>query len=348
MGEIRRFVIVWVAFVVGLGCLPVVGYGQAVREWSGSAWTRVNGAAGLRGESDALAAMYGWVSSVPSPAVDVIPAAKQVTEQQSFVVTVQVGGELGAPAPTGTVELFAGSLRLSGVLDAGGAAAFTVPGGVLAAGTDLLTASYTPDAASASYYSAATGEAQVVVNAEPAYFSIVAPAMTIERGAITGNTVAVTVYPYRGFTGVVNLTAAVTGTPRVVHDLPRLSFGSTNPVNIVGGAAGTAILTVTTTGSGGVIAGGAAGTAAETGGGVMLAALLWMTWPVRKKRWMQRRWVRTLHSIEVGVFSLWLMGCGVTGQPEASVGTTPGTYTVTVTGAAAGVSSTGAFTITVR
>jgi hypothetical protein len=291
--------------------------------------------------------MNGWIANVPSPAVSVIPAATQVTEQQSFVVTVQVASAPGAPAPTGTVELYAGSLRLSGGLDGGGAAVLTVPGGVLAVGTEMLTASYTPDAASAAYYSAASGQAQVVVYAEPAYFSIAAPAITLASGAITGNTVAVSVHPYQGFTGVVDLTAAVTSAPRVVHDLPRLSFGATNPVSIVGGAPGTATLTVTTTGNGGLIAEGGTGTAAAPGG-AMLAALLLMTWPVRKKSWMQHRWRRAVHSIAVGVLSLWLMGCGVTGQPEASVGTTPGTYTVTVTGSAAGVSSTGAFTITVR
>ncbi len=341
MGNIRIFVIVLVTVLVCVVSLPVVVRGRVAR----SRGATVTGASGV---SDALAAMYGWVSSLPSPAVHVIPAATQVTVEQSFVVTVQVASEPGAPTPTGTVDLYAGSLALSGALDAGGSTALTVPGGVLAVGTDVLTAGYTPDAASESYYSASTGQAEVVVNAEPAYFSIAAPGITIARGAVMGKTVAVTVYPCRGFSGVVDLTAAVTGAPRIVHDLPRLSFGSTNPVSVVGGAAGTATLTVTTRGSSGLIAYGGAGSAAAPGGGGMPVALLLMTWPVRKKRWMRKRWMRALHSIGVGVFSLWLMGCGVTGQPGAGVGTTRGRYTVTVTGVAAGVSSSGALTITVR
>jgi hypothetical protein len=63
---------------------------------------------------------------------------------------------------------------------------------------------------------------------------------------------------------------------------------------------------------------------------------------------MQRRAMRALHTVAVAVLSLWLMGCGAPGQVDAGTGTTPGNYTVTVTGVAAGISSTGQFTVTVR
>lgn len=295
-----------------------------------------------------VGSMYGLVSGVSSPTVDVIPAATNVTEQQSFVVAVQVASEPGVPGPTGTVALRAGSFRGSVPLEAGGEAAVTVPGGVLTAGTDVLTASYTPDVASAPYYGEGSGEAMVVVYPEPAYFSIAALAITIASGDTTGTTVTVTVTPYRGFSGWVNLTASITGAPRQVYDLPRLSFGATSPVRIADGTAGRARLTISTGGNAGLAAEGEWGIPAAPAGGAMLVALMMLTWPVRRKKWMQRRTMRMLHTGAVALFSLWLMGCGASGPLGTGTGTTPGNYTVTVTGVAGGVSSTGEFKVTVR
>lgn len=345
MGKIRRCVIAGVTIAFCADLLLPVGHAQMARP---SMKAHAERRASFRNTEDsALVAYYGWIANVPSPAVTVVPAATSVTEQQSFVVTVQVAGETGVPAPTGTVVLYAGNFQTSAALS-GGEASLTVPGGVLTAGTNVLTASYTPDAASSLYYGGASGRADVVVHPAPAYFGIAGSAITLSRGQVTGNTVAVTVHPYRGFTGVVDLTAAITSAPKVVHDLPTLSFGSTNPVRIVGASAGTAILTITTTGSGGSIADGGPGSPFGSSGGVAFAVLVVMTWPVRRRKWMRHRWMRSLHLIAVGVFSLWLMGCGVTAKTGGDGGTTPGNYTVTVTGSATGVSSTGAFTVTVR
>lgn len=288
------------------------------------------------------------VGAQSAPAVSVIPAASNVTVQQSFAVTVQVASAQGAPAPTGTVELSAGSFSVSAALGAGGEAALTVPGGALAAGTDVLTASYTPDAASAAYYGGATGQAAVVVYPEPSYFSIAAPGLTIAGGDTGGNTVEVKVEPYRGFAGVVTLTAAITGTPKVVHDLPRLSFGSTNPVSIGGGVAGTAVLTVMTTGGRSLAGGVDGGLPLGPAGGATLAGILLLSWPLRNRRWMRYRTMRALHVMGVVLLSLGLMGCGVQGGAAAVQGTTPGSYIVTVTGAAKGASATGQFVVTVQ
>lgn len=300
-----------------------------------------------------LMAMYAWATEAASPTVSVIPAATNVTEQQSFGVTVEVADESGAPEPTGTVVLYAGSYHMSGTLGDGGEVTLTVPGGVLAAGEDVLTASYTPDAASAPYYGESSGQTQVVVYPEPSYFSIAAPAMTVARGAVTGNSIPVMVEPYRGFTGQVTLTAAITGAPKLVSDLPTLSFGATNPVEITGSAAGTAVLTVSTVGMVGLMAGSGQGLPLAPAGGVMLAGLLMLTWPTRQKKWMREGWMRhgvtrALYVAAVGMMSLSLMGCGAQKTPVSETGTTPGNYTVTVTGVAAGISSTGRFMITVQ
>ncbi len=300
------------------------------------------------GAMDMSALMYAWGTAAASPAVDVVPATNHVTVQQSFAVTVKVASEAGAPDPTGTVTLYAGGYAVSTALGADGEAALTVPGGVLAAGTDVLTASYVPDPASAVYYDGASGQASVTVYPEPAYFSIAAPALTLRQGAATGNTVAVTVHPYRGFTGLVRLTAAITGTPRRVHDVPVLSFGATNPVRITGATPGRAMLTITTT-AGGELAAGRAGDAAAPEGGAVLAGLLLLTWPAgRKRRGLRTKRTRILYLAVVAACSLGLMGCGVQAGSGQASGTTPGDYTVTITGVSQGVSATGQFIFKVR
>ena len=223
-----------------------------------------------------------------------------------------------------------------------------LPARALPAGTVGLLASYTPGTASASDYAAASGQAEVVVYPSPSYFLIAAPAMTISRGSTTGNTVQVKVRPYRGFTGRVTLTAAITGSPKIVHDLPRLSVGLTNPVNITGDSAGVAVLTVSTTGNVNVLARGEPGIPVSPGGGAMLAGLLLLTFPLGRKKWRQHRAVRMLYVAAVVVFSLGLMGCGFQGGLGSGQGTTPGKYTVTITGAAEGVSATGQLVVTVH
>lgn len=302
----------------------------------------------VAGDGAALATMYAWAAPASSPAVTVIPAATNVTVLQSFAVKVKVGSEPGAPDPTGTVVLHAGGYNVSTALQAGGEATLTVPGGVLATGSNVLTAIYTPDAASAGYYGGGSGQAVVIVYPEPSYFSIAAPAITILRGAATGNTVRVAVQPYRGFTGLVTLTAAITGAPRLVHDLPTLSFGATSPVRIVGDSAGTAILTVTTTGNAGLASGNGPEIPLAPAAGSMLAGVLLLIWPANRKRWRQSGMQRALHVTAVAACSIWLLGCGIQGRFISSAGTTPGNYTVTVIGNSEGVSATGQFVVTVR
>lgn len=80
----------------------------------------------------------------------------------------------------------------------------------------------------------------------------------------------------------------------------------------------------------------------------MLAGLLLLTFPVGRKKWRQHRAMRMLYVAAVVVFSMGLMGCGFQGGYGAGQGTTPGKYTVTITGVAKGVSATGQLVVTVR
>jgi hypothetical protein len=63
------------------------------------------------------------------------------------------------------VVLSSGSYTSSATTLSSGSATITIPAGSLAAGTDTLTAKYTPDSASSSTYDSASGTAPVTVNA---------------------------------------------------------------------------------------------------------------------------------------------------------------------------------------
>ena len=233
-----------------------------------------------------------------------------------------------------------------------GAATIVIPAGSLDLGTDTLTASYTPDAASSSTYNNSAGSTPVTVTtpANPA-FAITGTAVSVAPGATTGNTSTISVGPAGGFTGSVVLTAAITSSPAGAVAPPNLSFGSTSPVNIAGTTAGTATLTIGTTAAQGSTCSTAQLTRQRvpwyTGGGSILASLLLFGIPARRRGWRSTLGMLLL---------LFAMASGVTAcgggttvcNAIAIASTTRGTYTVTVTGTSGAITETGTFTLTVE
>jgi hypothetical protein len=105
--------------------------------------------------------------SLTTPTVTVTPSSSSITTLQTTLqtlsVTVTVSGGSGAPTATGLVTLTSGSYTsIAGALS-GGSATINVPAGSLEAGTDTLTATYTPDSNSSSIYAAAIGTTSVTV-----------------------------------------------------------------------------------------------------------------------------------------------------------------------------------------
>jgi hypothetical protein len=96
-----------------------------------------------------------------APKVMVTPASGSITTAQSLVVGVTVFGASGVP--TGTVTVSSGKYTSSAATLSAGAAAITIPAGSLAAGSDVLSANYTPDSASTATYFSASGTAPVAV-----------------------------------------------------------------------------------------------------------------------------------------------------------------------------------------
>jgi hypothetical protein len=95
--------------------------------------------------------------------VSVTPSTLSPATTQPLAVNVVVSAATiaGYPAPTGTVTLTSGSYSSSAVTLSGGTAVVSLPASTLAAGTDTLTVSYTPDT---STYASSAGSASLTVS----------------------------------------------------------------------------------------------------------------------------------------------------------------------------------------
>jgi hypothetical protein len=99
------------------------------------------------------------------PTVTVTPASGSISTTQTLSVTVTVAGKNPTPVPTGVVTLSSGGYSSATTTLTGGTATITIPAGVLAAGSDTLTAIYAPDQAASTTYGDGAGFATVMVTA---------------------------------------------------------------------------------------------------------------------------------------------------------------------------------------
>jgi hypothetical protein len=115
---------------------------------------------------------------VVTPAVTVTPASASIDTQQALNVTVAVNGGTGNPTPTGSVTLSGGAYTSAVTALANGSATINIPGGTLVAGSDTLTASYTPNTASTANFATASGSAGLTVTR-------ITPTVTVTPASIT-------------------------------------------------------------------------------------------------------------------------------------------------------------------
>jgi len=113
---------------------------------------------------DAFIDSYGTEAGKMKPTVQVTPSPTSVTTAQSLNVNVTVSGGSGNPTATGTVTLTGGGYTSSAVTLTSGAATIPIAAGALAAGSDTLTVSYTPDSNSIETYFTATGTVSIAVS----------------------------------------------------------------------------------------------------------------------------------------------------------------------------------------
>jgi hypothetical protein len=279
---------------------------------------------------------------VGSVTVSVVPSSSTISSTQALPVTINVSAGSGSPTPTGVVWVDSGGYMSPITPLVAGSATITIPGGTLAPGVDILEATY-----GNGNYASASGQASVTVTGPPG-FMINGTAVTVLSGATTGNTSTIFVTPANGFTGNVTLTAAVTSSPANAQDPPTLSFGGTSSVDITGSNAGTATLTISTTAP--VVCSQAQQTHREvpwyTGGGAILGCLMLFGMSARRRRW--RAAFGMLALLIIVAASLLACGGGTSICNNINPGTTPGIYTLTVTGTSGSTTATGTVTLTVQ
>ena len=183
----------------------------------------------------------------------------------------------------------------------------------------------------------------------PPTFTIAGTAVSVAPGSTTGNTSIVTVTPQAGFTGTVDLTCAFT--TNAATDPATCSLSPTSLTGFTGTSPQTVTLTINTT---------AEVTALNqarkffwpSAGGAALALLMLFGIPARRRSWRAM----------LGAFALLFLlaggavacggggsGGGGGGGGGGNAGTTPGTYSVTVTGTSGSTSVTSAaITVTVQ
>jgi sugar lactone lactonase YvrE len=172
------------------------------------------------------------------------------------------------------------------------------------------------------------------------YFSLITGSpLSLAPGATTGNTSQVAVTPWYNFAGAVSLSCTIT--PVAASDPASCSVTPT--VSISGVDAVNAMVTVTTT---------AASTQSRLAPlrwphspAAVLACILLFVIPVRRRRWL------AMFGCSLLLFAVASCGgssnTGNTGPPP-NPGTTPGIYTVTVTGVSGSLTETGTVALTVQ
>jgi hypothetical protein len=201
----------------------------------------------------------------------------------------------------------------------------------------------------------ATGHSTSAVTTAPYTIAVPAPtfnitgtAVTILPGAVAGNTSTISITPGGGFTGAVALTVAITASPIGAQDTPTFSFGSTSPAEITGASMAMSTLTVFSTAASSValVHPASTGGRAYFLGSTALACLLLFFVPWRRRSMTMLGMAALLATLLCGA-----VACGSTINRTVKTevpGTTPGVYTLTVTGTSGAIVETGTITLNVQ
>jgi hypothetical protein len=287
------------------------------------------------------------------PTVTVSPVPTTLNSDASLSVPVTVTGS--GPTPTGTVTLSSGSYNSGAQMLASGAYTFTIPANSLAGGTDTLTVMYSGD----SNYSTASGTATVTVN--PSAFTLTTPPITVSPSTIAPGasaTATVTVASSDGYAGTVTLTCALQSTTAAGGgDVPNCTGGGSPGVTLTGGTSrGTVAFTITTTAASNAalvypkMPGNGRGWQGA-GGGAVLAFLVFLGIPARRRSWRAMVGMMLLMAALGG-----MTACGGSstngggGGGTNDPGTLAGTYTfqVNATGTPSASVQPVTFTVTVN
>ncbi|MGA9427322.1 MAG: Ig-like domain repeat protein, partial [Terracidiphilus sp.] len=117
-----------------------------------------------------------------APVVKVVPASLSIDRIDALSVTITVNATSGYATPAGSVALSSGSYESAAATLTRGTAIIHVPANVLNDGTDLLKATYTPNASSSATYRTSSGSAWVKVAKVKQTIAFRAPASPVVYG----------------------------------------------------------------------------------------------------------------------------------------------------------------------
>lgn len=176
-----------------------------------------------------------------------------------------------------------------------------------------------------------------------ANFSITGTSISIAPGATAGNTSTITLMPSGGFNGVINLSCTIA--PTAASDPATCSIPAS--VTITSSAAQTTTLIVNTTSATSAL-NRARRFFQLSAGAAAFACIFLIGIPARRRGWCSMlALLMLLFSVVGGA-----LGCGGGGNGGAggggNSGTTPGTYTITITGTSGSITQTGTVSLTVQ
>jgi len=117
------------------------------------------------GSPDIAQFLTNFATALPAPTVTVTPSATTINAGRPLTITVVVAGASGQPTPTGSISLAWGTATPLTAALSNGTVTFSIAAGLLpgSANATIFNAEYTPDPASASIYSTASGTCSVAI-----------------------------------------------------------------------------------------------------------------------------------------------------------------------------------------
>ena len=290
--------------------------------------------------SQSSVAAVAYVINLRTPSVTLSPASSSISTSQSLGVTISVGGGAGNSTPTGGVTISSGAYTSAPAPLANGIASITVPAGSLPTGTNILMATYVPDAASSISYDAASGTASITVT-NPSY-SMAATSATVAPGGST--TSIVTISSNNGYAGTVSVACSISASPSGALDIPTCAASQSVTLSS-STTSGTATITVNSTAASSALMRPRvrSGAGWEAGESVALALVVIPLYTRRRRKALSLLVFTTVLILLSG-----MSACGGSGSktpPPSNPGTTPGNYTVTVTAVGNDAAKTAASTI---
>jgi hypothetical protein len=282
------------------------------------------------------------VSPLPATTTIVTAAPAAITTGGTAVFTAVVSSSTA----TGTVQFLSNGTALGSAIALSGGRASTASTQFTTPGTYAITAVYSGDTNNAGSTSAAISFVVTAATVSGLTATATPTTLSVTAGAGSGNTSTIALATTASFYGNVSLSCGVANSTGTIYP-PTCTF-SPATVTFSGTTTGSSVLTLGTTAPRAVPGGLRTRNSSPFVpiGGLSLASLLLVLIPASRRR--KIGWLAILPLVLLGAIT----GCGSSGAntgPSTPVGTTKGSYVITVTATpSAGTAATATITLTVQ